>query len=65
MSKTLEETYDSAYFHTTRIPWRIYGNHSHKLLCANYGTTKESPLDSLEVVKCTKKNGYWRIVVAD
>ncbi len=65
MRKTLADTFLGAYFHATRIPWRIYGNHSHRLLCSDYGATKESPLDNLEVVKSTKKNGYWRIVVAD
>lgn len=65
MSETLWETFESAYFEATRIPWRIYGNHSHKLLCSDYGELKENRFDDMEVVKCTKKNGYWRIVVSD
>lgn len=66
MRKTLWETFFGAYFSATRIPWRIYGNHSHKLLCADYGSLKDNDtLDDLEVIKCTKKNGYWRIIVSD
>ena len=65
MSSTLWETFESEYFENTRIPWRIYGNHSHRLLCHDYGELKKSELDDMEVIKCTKKNGYWRIVVAD
>lgn len=66
MKRTLWETFLGAYFSATRIPWRIYGNHSHKLLCTDYGSLKnDDTLDDLEVVKCTKKNGYWRIVVVD
>lgn len=67
MKKTLWETFLNAYFSAILIPWRIYGNHSHKLLCADYGSLKDDDitLDNMEVVKCTKKNGYWRIVVSD
>ena len=64
-NSTLWETFESAYFEATRIPWRIYGSHSHRLLCHDYGELKKSELDDMEVIKCTKKNGYWRIVVAD
>ena len=65
--KTLWETYYDAYFSATRMPWRIYGNHSHKLLCEDYGELEgdETTIDDMEMVKCTKKNGYWRIVVSD
>lgn len=65
MMKTLWETFECAYFEATRIPWRIYGNHSHKLLCRDYGELKKSGLDDMEVIKCSKKNGYWRILAAD
>lgn len=66
MNKTLYETFVNAYFESTRIPWRIYGNHSHRLLCEDYGSLKnDNTLDDLKIVKCTKKNGYWRIIVAD
>ncbi len=67
MKGTLREVYYGAYFSATRIPWRIYGNHSHKLLCEDYGELRgdDATIDSMAVVKCTKKNGYWRIVVAD
>lgn len=64
MSETLWKTFLNAYFSETRIPWRIYGNHSHKLLCEDYGRLKnDDSLDDLKVVKCTKKDKYWRIVV--
>lgn len=64
--KTLEEKFFNAYYSATAIPWRIYGSHSHKLLCDNYGELRgESYLDSLKVVNAIKKDGYWRITVND
>jgi hypothetical protein len=65
MKRTLWEVFLNAYFSVTSIPWRIYGNHSHRLLCKDYGSLRTDGLDDLQVVKCTKKKGYWRIVVAD
>lgn len=65
---TLWTLFCGAYFSATSIPWRIYGNRSHRLLCADYGSLKAdecSYLDDKKVVMCTKKNGYWRIVVAE
>lgn len=37
------------------------------LLCEDYGELEgdETTIDDMKVVKCTKKNGYWRIVVSD
>ena len=65
MAETLYELFMNAYQEATRIPWRAYGNHSHKLLTSDYGNMKTDELDDLEVVRCTRKDGYWRIVVAD
>lgn len=65
MKRTLWEVFLNADFSTTRILWKIYGNHSHRLLCKDYGSLRLDELDDLQVVKCTKKKGYWRIVVAD
>lgn len=67
MRKTLWELFLNADFDVTRIPWRIYGNRSHRLLCADYGSMKDDDmtLDNSEVIKATKKGSYWRIVIAD
>ena len=66
MTQTLYETFMTAYFSATHIPWRIYGNHSHRLLCPDYGSLKgNNSIDDLSIIKCTRKDGYWRIVVAD
>lgn len=64
MGKTLWEIFVGAFFDSTSIPWRIYGNRSHRLLCPDYGSLRgDSILDDLRVVKCAKKKGYWRVVV--
>lgn len=66
MTKTLWETFLSAFAESTMIPWKVYGNHSHRLLCADYRYLKnDDTLDDLMIVKCSRKNGYWRIVVED
>lgn len=65
MKRTLWEVFLNADFSATRILWKIYGNHSHRLLCKDYGSLRSDELDDLYVVKCTMKKGYWRIVVAD
>ncbi len=56
MGFILGETFLNAYFSAAQIPWRIYGNDSHKRICTDYGFLKNNDtLDDLEVVKCTKK----------
>ena len=62
---TLSELFYRAYESATSIPWRIYGAHSKRLLCCDYGKTFDSPLDDLTVTKWTKKDDYWRITVSD
>lgn len=65
MKRTLWEVFLNVDLSKTHIPWRIYGNHSHRLLCEDYGSLKSDELDDLYFVKGTKKKGYYRIVVAD
>lgn len=62
---SLWNTYMGAYSSALSVPWKVYGNHSHRLLCKDYRNDKSGKLDNLTVVKCIKKDDYWRIVVAD
>lgn len=65
--KTLWEQFVDASLKSTSIPWRVYGNKSHKLICQDYGSLKDDDetIDNLKVVSCKKKNGYWRITIAE
>lgn len=65
MSKTLYELFMEAYFEATRIPWRIYGTKSHRLLSTDYGAMKTDELDNLKVSSYSKKDGHFRINVID
>ncbi len=63
----LYATYMSAYDHISRLQWRIFGQDGRKV-CGDYGETKESSLDNMEVIKAEvkqSKNGvrYVRVVV--
>lgn len=65
MSKTLYELFMDAYSEATRIPWRVYGTKSHRLLSSDYGTMRTDELDNLKVSSHSKKTGYFRINVID
>ena len=64
--RTLWETYRNSMI-PIEIPWRVYGNRSHRLICENYGATtwNEDDIDKMLVVKVTPKKRYVRVVVED
>lgn len=63
--KTLWETYLNAPFSETRIPWKVYGNQSRKMLTKNYNLKMTDELDELNVIRRTKRNKYWKIIVEE
>lgn len=65
MKTTLQELFTDAYMEAVRIPWKVYGTKTHRLLTPDYGAMTTNNLDDLEVSSCSKKNGYWRIDVID
>lgn len=69
VKKSLCEFFMDSYF--GNVPWRIYGNRSHRLLCKSYADLiKESCLDDMEIVSVTFRSSrrlgvYFRVVVSD
>lgn len=64
-NRTLYELFMEAYTEATRIPWRVYGTKTHRLLTTDYGAMRTSELDNLRVSSHSKKDGYFRINVID
>lgn len=65
--RTLQELWNSAYYHVSRLQWRIF-DQSGKKICKDYGKTYSSPLDNMEVIKATIKESksgqrYVRVTV--
>lgn len=64
---TLAKYFNECTLRETKWAWRIYGNHSHRLLCEDYGSLpiSDCTLDNLVVLKRVWKNGYYRVLVED
>jgi hypothetical protein len=66
---TLWELYYDALPPSCEKPWKVYGNKSHKLLCADYQMLPNTPennwFDSLEVVSFHMVNSCVKIYVRE